>query len=371
MANKVNLAALQPAAKQEKKSTGKSGFFKKKSKKEKKGWGWNKGNIGEGTRSIKFNRTSPNKIVAAFLWFLLLSMAFFLLLNVFTSGSTLSSIANLNRSVGKLQADQKQENETDDFVVYQGQSFLYWYYLAPKTNEEKESRDTWLSSYLSNGLSLPTLKLGEESQVLDIQFTRQETKKNTLYDRVVYLSYEVTLQANKVSTEESQETSQSEEAKSKEPSGKEKVFLQVTVPATITEGDFRVIGLPEIASFGKSSNLSKDKIVPYDGTALYARGEKVADDQQPAMVDFLTKFYQMYAANDEKLNIVTHESGFPTPAEAKNVTIRNLVKTGKNEYKANGTAEVTFETSGIQLSTSFTVTFKQEGNGYFVTTINN
>ncbi|OJG96505.1 hypothetical protein RV18_GL002453 [Enterococcus termitis] len=367
----MNLAALQPAVKQEKKLKGKSGFFKKKPKKEKKGWGWAKGNIGEGTRSIKFNRTSPNKIVAVFLWLLLLSMAFFLLLNVFTSGSTLSSISSLNQSVGKLQADQKQENEKDDFAVYQGQSFLYWYYLSPKTNEEKERRDSWLNNYLSIGLSLPTLKLGEESQVVDIQFTRQETKNNTLYDRVVYLSYEVTLQANKVSTEESQEVSEAEEGKNKESSEKEKVFLQVTIPTVTTEGDFRVIGLPEIASFGKSSNLSKEKIVPYDGTALYARGEKVAEEQQVPIVDFLTKFYQMYTANDEKLNIVTHESGFPTPAEAKNVTIRNLVKTGKNEYKANGTAEVFFETSGIQLSTSFTVTFKQEGNGYFVTTINN
>lgn len=294
------------------------------------------------TRSIRFVKRGVVTYLTYFFWLL---FVFSLFLNMIAYGRYGYLIQKVNQKEvdpQEIVADLNSSKEKENVAKYESQQFITQLFTYSQDN--KEQRTEYLESKLANGLTenmLTSTNSKAEQTVKTIEFVDSEM---TSYDEGQYrFIFDVTVATN----------------------DKQKK-IQLSLPISIKNKDFKVINYPTYLNIERSDNLEKNSIVYQERTFL-TEGEKLEQDQKRALESFTQDFFSLYVGNEDSLKLISNVKGIDN-ATLKSLQIRNVVKKDKY-YVVEGTFNISYEENNV-ITSFFSLTIEKTKDTYFVSKIN-
>lgn len=318
-----------------------------------------------GTRSLKINHMRPSKIIAIIIWFFFGCSIIVSFISIAQYGVILKTLAQTVKTVRTLDETQSGQRASD-FIIYQGEELLRAYLTAPsytasagieisdempeteikaiteaETKTQEIKRASKISSLSLNGFKLGDIQLSDDAHVDSVFFIKQSSSASKIYGTIYQLSYHVNLITNQVP-----------------------LSLAVTLPATQTDGNFRLVGTPTWSQFETKQDHTKDK--KYDSTALLTKGAEVEQDTQNTVKSFVNKFFEYYAAGDtEALALISNIKGLETKATINSISFKNMVEKD-GVITVEGAITYDYASGNISIPTTYSLKLKASNDSYFV-----
>ncbi|KAF1294153.1 conjugal transfer protein [Candidatus Enterococcus leclercqii] len=316
----------------------------KKSKKKRASFFSNKEKVDlSNTRTLRFAPRTAQSIFSVLFFFLFVIMCVIVLMT-FGRVDHLTDMA-MSKQVNQEDLVLKINTrliETDQ-LHYEGEELAKTLYTAGKTDEERQAWETEVKGYLAPGLNVSQLELNNgkiDRTVSAVSFIKMETLSES--ERTYRLFY-------KVSYTEADQMND----------------LSVVLPVSYQDNDLKLIDLPAVVNLEKRDATNP---VTYDKNRFIPKGTSVSTQEEDKLTEFVNRFFDLYGANDDKLELIAAVSGIGG-ATVQQVNSTVFMKLENGNYFVQGTYLFQFEKQST-IKSKFSLEIKQTEENYYVLSMN-